>query len=94
LQISKIAFWDVDFSKLDFERSSLFITEKVLNYGLWSDVVAIFKFYGRDRIRREIPQAAYLKKTALSFLCLVLDLPENECKCYAKTQSNLGHWQH
>ncbi len=41
-----------------------------------------------------LTQAAYLKKTALSFLCLVLDLKKNEFKCYTKTQSNLGHWEH
>ena len=68
--------------------------EKVLNYGLWSDVLAIFQFYGRERVRQEIIQASYLKKTALSFLCLVLDLKASEFKCYTKTQSNLGHWEH
>ncbi len=94
LQISKTAFWDVDFSKLDFEHRSLFIIEKVMNYGLWSDIIEIFRFYGRDRIRKEITQATYLKKTALSFLCLVLDLKENEFKCYTKTRLNLGHWEH
>ena len=92
--ISKTAFWDVDFSKLDFEHRSLFIMEKVLNYGLWSDIVEIFRYYGRDRVRKEIVHASYLKKTALSFLCLVLDLKENEFKCYTKTQSNLGHWEY
>ncbi|MDO8366545.1 MAG: hypothetical protein Q7T20_07115 [Saprospiraceae bacterium] len=94
LNISKTAFWDVDFSKLDFENRSLFVIEKVLNYGLWSDIVEVFRFYGRNRIRQEITQASYLKKTAVSFLCLLLDLKENEFKCYTKTQSNLGHWEH
>lgn len=92
--ISKTAFWDVDFSKLDFENRSLFIMEKVLNYGLWSDIMEIFRYYGRDRVRKEIIQASYLKKTALSFLCLVLDLQENEFKCYTKTRSNPEHWEH
>ena len=92
--ISKTAFWDVDFSKLDFENRSLFIMEKVLNYGLWSDIMEIFRYYGRDRVRKEIIKASYLKKTALSFLCLVLDLQENEFKCYTKTRSNPGHWEH
>lgn len=93
-KISKTAFWDVDFTKLDFEQRSLFVMEKVLNYGLWSDILEIFRFYGRNRIREEITQAAYLKKTALSFLCLVLDLKETEFKCYTKTRLNLGHWEH
>ncbi len=92
--ISKTAFWDVDFSKLDFERRSLFVMEKVMNYGLWADIVELFRFYGDDRLRREITQATYLKKTALSFLCVVLNLQECDFKCYTKTQSNLGHWEY
>jgi len=92
--ISKIAFWDVDFSKLDFEQRSLFVMEKVMNYGLWADIVEMFRYYGDDRIRREITQAAYLKKTAISFLCVVLHLQESDFKCYTKTQSNLGHWEY
>ncbi len=92
--ISKVAFWDVDHSKLDFEGRSLFVIEKVMNYGLWADILEIFRFYGTERIRNEIIHATYLKKTALSFLCLVLDLKENEFKCYTKSQSNLGHWEY
>lgn len=92
--ISKTAFWDVDFSKLDFEHRSLFVLEKVLNYGLWADVMEAFRFYGTDLVRREITQASYLKKTALSWLCLVLELNETDFKCYTKTQSNHGHWTH
>lgn len=92
--LSRTAFWDVDFSTLDFERRSLFIMEKVLNYGLWADIVALFRYYGDDRIRQEITEAAYLKKTAISFLCVVLNLQEQDFKCYTKTRSNLGHWEY
>ncbi|HEY5390563.1 MAG TPA: hypothetical protein VIJ57_00510 [Hanamia sp.] len=35
--ISNIAFWDIDFAKLDYEKDSLFIMQKVFNYGSWKD---------------------------------------------------------
>ena len=43
--VSKKAFWDVSFDKLDFEKSSLFVMQKVFNYGSWDDQVAIMKFF-------------------------------------------------
>ncbi|MFT5385977.1 MAG: hypothetical protein ACI81W_003389, partial [Saprospiraceae bacterium] len=35
--LSSYLFWDVDKSKLDFEKSSVFLTERVLEYGLMKD---------------------------------------------------------
>lgn len=90
--VSKIAFWDVDFQSIDFEKRSLFVMEKVMNFGVWADVLALFQFYGRARIRREIIGASHLKKTALSWLCLVLDLNETDFRCFTKTPSNLTPW--
>ena len=52
--ISKTAFWDVDFENLDFENNSLFIMDKVFNYGLWADVIAILKYYGLERVKEEL----------------------------------------
>jgi len=41
--LSKTAFWDMDFDKLDFEKNAVFIMEKVFNYGLWDDQLAIVR---------------------------------------------------
>lgn len=70
-------FWDVDVSGLDMEKESLFIMENVFNYGRWKDIKIVLKHYGIKRIKREIVQAAYLKKTALSFLCLITGLEKS-----------------
>lgn len=90
--ISKLPFWDVDFSDLDFERDSLFILEKIFNYGLWADYKAIFAHYGEARIRREIVEASYLKKDVVSFLCVILNLQPTDFKCFTKTQSLPELW--
>ena len=90
--LSKTAFWDVDFAQLDYERRSLFVMEKVMNYGLLADVLELFRHYGEARIRREITGASYLKKTAISFLCLVLDLEKTDFKCFARSRSDYGYW--
>ncbi len=90
--ISKIAFWDVSFEKIDFEKSSLFVMQKVFNYGVWNDQVAIMRYY--DRIRREIVHAAYLRKTVLSYVCVILGLQKEDFECYTRMQSNPLPWSY
>ncbi|MEO7529135.1 MAG: hypothetical protein ABIT35_12895 [Chitinophagaceae bacterium] len=92
--ISKKAFWDVNFDKLDFEKSSLFIMQKIFNYGSWDDQVSIMRFYGLDRIKNEVIEASYLRQPVLSFLCTILQLQKKEFECYRKMQLNPLPWNY
>ncbi len=92
--ISQKAFWDVRFADIDFEKNSLHVMEKVFNYGTWKDQVAIMKFYGLQRIRKEIVNAGYLRQSVLSFLCIILHLKKNDFKCYNKMQLHPLPWNY
>ena len=78
--ISKKAFWDISFDELDFEKSSLYVMEKVVN--------------GLSRIRQEIVQAADLRQPVLSFLCTILQLQKTDFSCYNKMQLNPLPWNY
>jgi hypothetical protein len=90
--ISKTAFWDVDFYKIDFEHRSLFVMEKVANYGTWADFIETVRFYGKGRFRAEIVRTAALKEDALNFVCVVFDLSPTDFKCYTRRQSQHLPW--
>ena len=92
--LSKTAFWDVDMEAIDFEADSLFVMGKVMNYGLWADIEEMLRFYGLERVRREVVDGAYYKKTALSFLCLILDLEESDFTAYQRRQARQSVWNH
>lgn len=92
--ISKKAFWDIDFSELDFEKSSLYIMEKVFNYGGWDDQVEIMRYYGLPRIRKEIVNAGYLRKPVLSFLCAILQLQKTDFTWYKRMLLNPIPWSY
>jgi hypothetical protein len=92
--ISKKAFWDVSFEKIDFEKSSLFVMQKVFNYGPWTDQMAILRFYGIDRVKQEIIKASYLRQPVLSFLCTILQLQKQDFECYTKMQLNPLPWNY
>lgn len=68
--------------------------EKIFNYGDWNDQVAIMRFYGLVRIRKEITSARYLRKPVLSFLCTILDLEKTDFRCYTKMQLNPIPWSY
>ena len=92
--LSKTAFWDVNFDELDYEKNAVFIIEKVFNYGLWPDYIAITQYYGRQRIKEEVIKGAYYKKKVLNFICKVFDLQPTDFKCYTRRQSNPLHWNY
>lgn len=90
--ISKRVFWDINFESLDYEKDRLFIIDKVMNYGLWDDFVAIVKYYGKEVIGKEIVKSPYLKKDVLNFLCFYLGLQPSDFECYTRRQLQEPHW--
>lgn len=92
--LSKRIFWDVNFDALDYENDKRFIIDKVMNYGLWDDFVALMHFYGKETVRKEVVQVAFFKKDVLNFLCFYLKLNLKDFKCYNLRQSQEQHWNY
>lgn len=90
--ISRRIFWDVDYDTLDYDSDRFFIIDKVMNYGLWDDFVAIMAYYGEDVVRQEIVNSSYLKKDVLNFLCFYLNLQPSDFQCYTTRQLQEPHW--
>lgn len=90
--LSPTAFWDVDVQRLDYEANARFVIEKVMNYGLWADILEILRYYGHERVKAEVVEVAYLKKKTLSFCCAIFDLTPNQFQCYIRQQSNPLPW--
>ena len=90
--ISKIAFWDVNFDKIDFEKSSVSVIEKVFNYGTWSDMMEVLRFYGLNRVKKDCVEISYLKGPVVSFLCLILNLKEKDFTAYQQRQKRTSNW--
>lgn len=90
--LSPLAFWDVDFRQIDFENKSLFVMEKVFNYGIWSDMIELIRFYGKERIKKDIINATYLHKEVMNFICFYFDLSPDDFQCSTYRQSNSPHW--
>ena len=92
--ISSLAFWDVDFEKINFQKNSLFVMEKVLNYAPWDDIIKLIKYYGEDRIRKEIVNSTYLSKEVLNFVCFYFRLSPDDFICCNTRRSQNPLWHY
>jgi hypothetical protein len=91
--IRSSTFWDVDFDDLDWEKNTPYIIGQVFNYGTWDDILQLFRYYGKERIKAEIVNAPWLTDRVLAFWSTYFGIPRNQFKCYIRKQSAPLPWE-
>jgi hypothetical protein len=91
--ISKTAFWDVNFDEIDFEKNTRDIINRVLMNGKLSDWLEINNYYGIEKIKQEIIQMRYLSNITLNFCSFYYQIPKEEFRCYKLKQFIPKHWE-
>ena len=79
--LSKYLFWDTDMSNLDFESRASFILERVFTMGMQEDEWKINKYYGKERIRKEVVKCKSLDKKTMNYLSIFYEIPKKEFAC-------------
>lgn len=90
--LSQHLFWDIDRTKLDFERNNHFIIERTLDYGLINDWNIIYNYYGIEKIAQVSTKLRNLDKKSISFISTLSKIPKENFLCYTMKQSNPKHW--
>ena len=83
-KLSKYLFWDVNIRNLDYETRAPFILERVFTMGMQEDEWEVNKFYGKERIRKEVVKSKALDKKTLNYLSIFYEIPKKEFACYRK----------
>jgi hypothetical protein len=91
-QLSKQAFWDVNMDSINYEKHARYVMEKVIDRGSLDDFIALRKFYGDKKIRKEIVNANWIGDKEIYFCCAIFDLKPENFKCYIKKQLNPELW--
>jgi len=71
---------------VDFENGALNILERVIYRGSREDFMAVRKFYGDKRIRKEIIQTKCFGPKEISLCCLIFKLKTADFKYYKEGQ--------
>jgi hypothetical protein len=82
--LSKYLFWDINVQKLDYDSRASFILERVFTMGMQEDEWKVNKYYGRERIRKEVVNCKSLDKKTLNYLSVFYGIPKKDFKCYRK----------
>ena len=84
--ISKRAFWDIDFKSLNFEKHRDYIILKVFDHGKWNDIVSIINFYGKNQVKKSLIDSEHLTEKALQLAIIIFKQPKSKFKCYTQKQ--------
>jgi hypothetical protein len=90
--LSPHLFWDVDMSTLNMDTSSQFIVKRILEYGLLSDWIQLYKYLGINKIANVAMEIRDLDPKAVTFLSALSNKPKEQFKCYTTQQSMPQHW--
>lgn len=91
-QLSKHLFWDVQSSAIDLLKNKKWLIRRVLEYGLLSDWLCIYRFYGIKEIAETAMTLKDLDKKTASFISSLSNIPKEKFECYSSKQSNPPHW--
>lgn len=84
--ISRRAFWDIDFDSIDFQVHAQSVILRVLERGSFDDMIAIIRFYGEDRVVDEVLSAPQVPAELANFISVVFNVSLREFKCYSGNQ--------
>ncbi len=92
MKLSKMLFWDCDYSKINWENSYVFVIIRVLERGTLDEWFEIKRHYGMEKIKETTLHARYLSKKTLSFCSTIFDTPIEQFRCYKLMSSSPEHW--
>jgi hypothetical protein len=93
-RFSDYLFWDVDRTKLEVEKSKVYIIDRVLSHGMLTDWFLIKELYGKETIKNTALQLRHLDKYSLHFCAAYFEEPIQNFRCYKFAQSNPVHWDY
>ncbi len=79
---NKRIFWDVDYTKLDFEKKASFIIERVFERGDVEDIRMCRRFYGDEKIKTALLNAKWLMPYTVYLAAAVFQNKPEDYRCY------------
>lgn len=85
-------FWDIDYMRLDWEKNSRLIIERIFSGGTLDEMKLLKKVYGDEKIIHVLTGLNYLDAKTLNFVAILFKIPKREFRCYTKKQLQPQHW--
>ena len=92
MNLSKILFWDVDQSQVNYDVNYHWVILRVFERGDVEDIRQIRRYYGDEKIREVLTNAKWLPLDKIYLACAILNNNLTDYRCYNLAQSNPQHW--
>ena len=77
-------FWEVEPKIIDIRKKSLYVIERVLDWGNTKDIKWLMEFYGRDLLEEVVRKRRGLSRKSAVFWAEVLEVNKQEVACLQK----------
>lgn len=77
-------FWDIDFEKLDRQKSSYYVIERLLEFGDEHAVRWVLQYFNDETIKKTLKQGRGFSKRTASFWGMYFNIPRKEMVCFKK----------
>lgn len=71
---------------MDYEKNADYIIRKVFEYGSMEDVLEVLAFYEKEKVKKALISAPYLKEITMVFASKLFDIPISSFKCSTTRQ--------
>lgn len=78
-------FWDIDFSKLSYEKRPRFVIERILEFGDESAVIWMVKSFSLSQIISAFTKSRQLTWKSANFWALMFGIDRGKVKCLNKS---------
>lgn len=82
--LSRFGFWDIDLSKMDFDRYKEFAIIRVMERGTEKDIEEITRYYGKSTIIHTLTSADRLMPRAIAAAKRKFHLTDKDFSCYTQ----------
>ena len=82
--LARRIFWDLDFTKLDYEVDDVLIIERVFSWGDLPDLREARRYYGDERICTVLLASDEIPFVALGLISAMFDRPMEDFKSFSK----------
>lgn len=89
MRLSGFAFWDIDFSKMDFDRYADFTIVRVFERGTLEDIHQIRAYFGDYTIKETLISASALSLRAITLGEKLLGISPDQLQCSKSTSRAL-----
>lgn len=93
-KLNKALFWDTDYKNIDYNKNARFVIDRVLSRGNIQDWRELKKFYGFERIKKEVINIRYTDKITFNFCHTVFNIPKEKFRCYNTEPSIRQLWNY